>query len=114
MSETPKTQLVATILTNLEKSPPATLGEARTKLVALRQALHASIEETWHSTDDKASVIGNVTLRLEGINSLAAAITELEKAEAAAAAALAKVSKKLWANHLTQSVWRKLNPQATA
>ena len=59
-------------------------------------------------------VIGEARSGEEAVEAVATAIADLEKAEAAAAAALARTWKKLHATRTEQRVWRKLKaPAAT-
>lgn len=105
-------QTVATILRDLEGNPPKTLADAGEKLSALTAALRASADEVWNNSDDKAAVLGNVTLRLEGATAASEALAIVQKAENAAKAALTKVTGLLWAERFTARVWRKLMPTA--
>ena len=55
-----------------------------------------------------------MSVRVEAVEAVTTAIADLEKAEAAAAAALKRTWKKLHATRTEQRVWRKLKaPAAT-
>ena len=70
-------------------------------------ALRGSIDEKWASTDDKQAVLADVSVRVEAVEAVTAAIADLEKAEAAATAAVERTWKKLYAARTEQRVWRK-------
>lgn len=112
-NQTPTTaQTVAMLLADLQANPPKTLADTREKLTKLAKNLRASADETWSTSDDKAAVLGNVTLRLEGATAVTEALAIVQKAENAANAALTKVAGLLWAERFTARVWRKLMPTA--
>ncbi len=108
------TVAVDRIVAELEQDPPTTLTEARSRLQELVTTLRGSIEEKWASTEDKQAVLAEVSVRVEAVEAATTAIAELEKAEAVAAAALARTWNKLYAARTQQRVWRKLKAPAAA
>jgi hypothetical protein len=105
-----KSQMVQSILANLKTQPPTNLADARGRLRDLLFALRGSIDEQWASTDDKQAVLADVSVRVEAVEAVTAAITDLEKAEAAATATVERTWQKLHAARTEQRVWRKLVP----
>ncbi len=107
------TELATGIIADLEANPPQSLTEARLKLKDLLAALRGSIEEQMVKTKtqnapDYQAAIGDVQIRMEAVAAVLLAITDLEKAETAAAAALERTFKKLHAPRTEARVWRKL------
>ena len=106
------TEAVDRIVADLEHNPPAGLTEARVKLQDLLAALRGSIEEksggVKSESPDYQAVLSEMSVRVVAVEAVATAIADLEKAEAAAAAALARTWKKLHAPRIEERVWRKL------
>jgi hypothetical protein len=112
------TKAVDRIVADLEQNPPTALTEARTKLQDLLAALRGSIEEKFGGikaeSPDYQAVLSEMSVRVEAVEAVTAAIADLMKAEATAAAALERTWKKLHAARTEQRVWRKLKaPAAT-
>jgi hypothetical protein len=105
-----KSQMVQSILANLKTQPPTNLADARGRLHDLLFTLRGSIDEQWASTDDKQAVLADISVRTEAVDVVKAAVVELEKAEAAATAALERTWNKLHSARTEQRVWRKLMP----
>jgi hypothetical protein len=110
MPETTPSRQVANILAESAARPATTLAQAHARLQGLLTALRESIDEKWASTDDKQAVLADVSVRVEAVEAVTAAIADLEKAEAAATAAVERTWKKLYAARTEQRVWRKLMP----
>jgi hypothetical protein len=110
MPDVTPSQQVQNILAELAARPATTLAQARARLQGLLTALRESIDEKWASTDDKQAVLADVSVRVEAVEAVTAAITDLEKAEAAATATVERIWKKLYAARTEQRVWRKLVP----
>ena len=110
------TEAVDRIVADLEQNPPAGLTEARAKLQDLLAALCGSIEEKFGGvkaeSPDYQAVLSEMSVRVEAVEAVIPAIADLEKAEAAAAAALERTWKKLRAPRMEQCVWRKLKASA--
>ena len=112
------TEAVDRIVADLEQNPPATVTEARAKLQDLLAARRGSVEEKCGGvkaeSPDYQAVLSEMSVRVEAVETVTTAIADLEKAEAAAAAALKRTWKKLHATRTEQRVWRKLKaPAAT-
>ena len=110
------TRAVDRIVADFEQNPPATLNEARAKLQDLLAALRGSIEEKFGGmkaeSPDYQAVLSEMSVRVEAVEAVTTAIADLEKAEAAAAAALERTWKKLHATRTEQRVWQKLTAPA--
>ena len=111
------TEAVDRIVADLEQNPPADLAEARSQ--AARPAggasrLHRREVAASSRSPDYQAVLPEMSVRVEAVEAVTTAIADLEKAEAAAAAALERTWKKLHAARTEQRVWRKLKaPAAT-
>jgi len=110
------TAAVDRIVADLEQNPPATVTEARAKLQDLLAALRGSIEEKSGGikaeSPDYQAVLSEMSVRVEAVEAVTIAVTDLEKAEVTAAAALDRAWKKLHAPRTEQRVWRKLRAPA--
>lgn len=115
------------IIADLTAKPPTSVSEARAKLTDLLAAIRGSLEETWARTQpfdnqpadtraalpDYQAILAEIGTRVEAVEALVIAITDLNKAEAAAAATLDKVMKRLHAPRIEARVWDKLRPVIT-
>ena len=110
MPDVTPSQQVQNILAELAARPATTLAQAHARLQGLLTALRESIDEKWASTDDKQAVLADVSVRVEAVEAVMAALADLEKAEAAATATVERIWKKLYAARTEQPVWRKLMP----
>jgi chromosome segregation ATPase len=99
------TNLVGQIVAELDQASPATLSAARDKLGDLIAAVRGSVEEMLARSQPNYTAISE---RAAAIEALVAALSELDKAEATARAALDRIWKKLYSERNQQRVWAKL------
>ena len=104
------TEVADRIIANLDANPPKSLAEAGGRLKELLGALRGSIDEKWATSEDKLAVLSEVSVRAEAAEAVGIALAAVEKAEAAATAALERTWKTLHASRLEARVWRKLKP----
>jgi hypothetical protein len=104
------TEVADHILANLDANPPKSLTEAGGRLKELLGALRGSIDEKWAASEDKQAVLSEVSVRIEAAEAVGIALAAVEKAEAAATAALERAWKTLHSPRTEARVWRKLRP----
>ncbi len=103
---TSMTDCVGRIVASLDcNNPPVSLTAARDTLRELIVALRGSIEEMMADPQPNYSTIAD---RVTAIETIAASVSELDKAEVSATAALGRIWKKLHTERNQHRVWCKL------